>query len=34
MVAVIDYDAGNVKSVLKAIKALGHETLMVFHRKL
>ena len=26
MVAVIDYDAGNVKSVLKAIKALGHET--------
>ena len=26
MVAVIDYDAGNVKSVLKAFKALGHET--------
>ena len=26
MVAVIDYDAGNVKSVLKALKALGHET--------
>ena len=26
MVAVIDYDAGNVKSVLKAFRALGQET--------
>lgn len=28
MVAVIDYDAGNVKSVLKAFKALGQDTIL------
>ena len=28
MVAVIDYDAGNVKSVVKALRALGEETIL------
>lgn len=28
MVAVIDYDAGNVKSVVKAFRALGEETIL------
>lgn len=28
MVAVIDYDAGNIKSVIKAVESLGHEAIL------
>lgn len=28
MIAVIDYDAGNIMSVIKAVEALGHETVL------
>lgn len=32
MVAVIDYDAGNIKSVIKAVEALGHEAVLTRDR--
>ena len=28
MIAIIDYDAGNLKSVEKALNSLGHETVV------
>ncbi|MCM1268274.1 MAG: imidazole glycerol phosphate synthase subunit HisH [Bacteroidales bacterium] len=33
MVAIIDYDAGNIKSVQKAVEKLGHEALLTRERE-
>ena len=34
MIAIIDYDAGNLKSVEKALVSLGEEVLRLFFREL
>ena len=33
MIAIIDYDAGNIKSVQKAINLLGEETVLTRERE-
>ena len=33
MIAIIDYDAGNLKSVEKALKFIGEETIITRDRK-